>query len=413
MTQVGCVAQTASGLSYVGNSRRRLGLLTRWIRVRFPQAVALTAGTQGSQPKVSDATALGNFDSTRRQLHALPFASVPKCDDTLTQQTGPKCRGRAASAPIGASMKRVLSVLVLAATTLISACASGIVVTRLGANEPTATGNPWNLGMTQFRITITRHIVECGKEIKGGVEILASPAMVLDEQQRYALVSNGWWATSDITSNLAPTGISTGLNASSTDATATALSSAIGAVAQVAIGLAAGAAPDPTAVNVKPPSLCQPEVAKAVSELYPERSDPPKIGLKQIVDRDVAALATATAKVTLLTSQSGVDSNLKKQLAASMGEQAKLQERLNASQTLLASYLNLTTETQVVSWPKSAGEFRRDNAYNVDDVTLDKWITSFADRPSARGKFAIYLALYRQSSVDGSWSEPPPPAVSE
>ena len=88
-------------------------------------------------------------------------------------------------------MKRVLSVLALAAITLLSACASGIVVTRLGANEPTATGNPWNLGMTQFRITITRHIVECGNEIKGGVEILASPAIVLDEQQRYVLVSNG------------------------------------------------------------------------------------------------------------------------------------------------------------------------------------------------------------------------------
>ena len=312
------------------------------------------------------------------------------------------------------AMKQVLSVLAVAvAVSLLSACASGIVVTRLGANEPTATGNPWNLGMTQFKITITRHIVECGKVIKGGVEILASPTMVLDEQQRYALVSNGWWATSDITSNLAPTGISTGLNASSTDATATALSSAIGAVAQVAIGLAAGAAPDPAAVNVKPPPLCQPEVAKAVSELYPEKSDPPKIGLKQVVDRDIAALASATAKITLLTSQSAVDSTLKKQLAASMGEQAKLQERLNASQALLTSYLNLTTETQVVSWPKSAGEFRRDSAYNVDDLTLDKWTTGFADRPAARGKFAIYLALYRQNSVDGSWSEPPLPAVSD
>lgn len=310
-------------------------------------------------------------------------------------------------------MRRAISTLTLAAVLLLSACASGIVVTRLGPNDQTPTGNPWNLGMTQFKITITRHIVECGKEIRGGVEILASPATMLDEQQRYALVSNGWWATSDITSNLAPSGISTGLNASSTDATATALSSAIGAVAQIAIGLAAGAAPDPAAANVKPPPLCQPDVAKAVSELYPAKSEQPKIGLRQLVDLDIAALAAATAKVTLLTSQSAVDSTLKKQLATTMGEQARLQAKLNGSQVQLANYLSLTTETQVVSWPKSAGEFRRDVAYNVDDVTLDKWITSFADRPSARGKFAIYLALYRQDSADGSWSQPPAPAVSD
>lgn len=293
-------------------------------------------------------------------------------------------------------------------------CASGINVTHVQPGEQTLSGNPWNLGMTQFSVTITRSVVGCGPELKGAVAIVASPELVLDEQQRYVLVSNGWWATSDITSELAATGISTGLNAQSTDATSTVIAGAIGTVAQIAIGLAAGATPPPPKTGQPPPpkaELCSSDVASAIAELYP----PPaakKPGLKALVDQDIAALAASTAKLTLLVAQAGVDASYKTQIPGAMAAQAALQSQLSTRQGLLAKYMNLTSDTQVVKWPRVASEFRRDDPYTLDQAVLDRWTTPSADSPAARQAFSVYLALYRKVPAEGTWVAPSAPRVS-
>src|SRR5262249_19541413 len=111
----------------------------------------------------------------------------------------------------------------LACSTLLAACSTGISVKHIANDEPVV-GPPCNLAMTQFAITITRHVIQCGAKMNGTVEVIATPSAILDPEQRYVLESNGWWATSDITSNLAANGVSTGLNAQSTDATAKVIS---------------------------------------------------------------------------------------------------------------------------------------------------------------------------------------------
>lgn len=287
------------------------------------------------------------------------------------------------------------------AITLLAGCSTGITVTRISDSVPQVTGAPWNLPMTQFTITITRQIVKCGASIEGSVETLATAGLAIDPDQRYVLTSNGWFATSLIKSTLAPTGISTALNAESTDATGTVIANVIGTAAQIAVGAVAFAPPPGEAPPPSPNELCTPDVKAAVAELYP----PSGPSLKKQVETLTADLAVATAKVALLTAQSKADRALKGDLVKSLAAQTDAQEKLRAGQARLAKNLKLTTDTQVVAWPLAASEFHRPEPFHIDDGVLDKWTLPAANRGEAKAKFAVHPKLYALGS-DGAWTMP-------
>jgi len=287
---------------------------------------------------------------------------------------------------------------------------SGITVTRVADANTPLQGAPWNLPMTQFTVTITRHVTGCGPTVKGAVEVLPAAGIAVDPDQRFVLTSNGHFSTSDIQANLAPTGISTSLNAQSADQTATVISNVIGTLAQVAVGVAAGAGlPQPRQPPPPPPTeLCKKAIADAVKELYPAGG--PK--LKEKVDSDTAALAVATAKVSLLTAQAAAESTLKPKLVAALDAQAKAQATLTADQNALSKDLATTTDTQVVTWPRSAQDFVS-AAYRLDDRVWSTWTEAGADSQSARDQFAVYLALYTFNTTSKMWAKPVAPAVAD
>lgn len=294
-------------------------------------------------------------------------------------------------------------------TTLLScACATGISVTRVTSSVETQRGNPWNLPMTRFTATITRHIIGCGAEIKGKVEVLPVAGLAVDEAQRYVLRSTGTLSTSDITSTLAPSGISTGLNAHSTDATATVISNVIGTVAQVAIGLAAGAAPPPPPPQPdKPPvtpkvELCKPEVATAVGELYPPEGSLVE-PLKKQVDNATAALEIATARVILLSAQAKADPSLKPQLVIALGHQADRKNDLSALQKKFAGNLKLTSDVQIITWPLRSSDYVTAAPFELPDDVFQEWAMPFADSAAAKAQFAVYFALYRRTGDNPGW----------
>lgn len=299
-----------------------------------------------------------------------------------------------------------VAVVLLAA---LAACSTGIKVTRL-VGDGAVQGNPWNLAMTQFTVTITRHVIECGDSLIGTVEIIATPSAVLDEEQRYVLESNGWWATSDITSNLAANGTSTGLNASSVDATTTIISNVVGTIGQGVIAAAAAAPLAAAPLAAAPPApatnVCNKKLAIAVSKLYPN-SGSSKKGLTALVDEKVAALAEMTAKVALLTAQGSLDKTYKKALITALDDQSALQKSLAADQQNLSAALKATTDTQVFRWPLRSIDFRADTAYSLDAATLNKWLDSNEKQVAkAKPQFDVYLALYRPNSKDAKWIAP-------
>jgi len=272
------------------------------------------------------------------------------------------------------------------------------------------TGNPWNLPMTQFKITVTRHVVGCGTPIKASVESIVTPVLVLDPDQRYLLRSTGWLATSDITSTLSPSGVSTGLNAQSTDTTATVISNVVSTVGQFAV-LAAAAGAAAGAPMAVAPELCQTPTRDAVRRLYPDVASGQK-SLKAKVDDDTAALNVATAKVALLTAETNVDKTLKPQLLSALRDQATAQKQLSDDQEQMTKDLNATTDTQVITWPLKAADFVQDTPFQLDLSIYAKWANAAMDSTEGRKQFDVYLALYVRG-LDGSWGKPPLPATAD
>lgn len=299
---------------------------------------------------------------------------------------------------------------------LLSACSTGIKITRVESPAPVQ-GTPWNLAMTQFGVTITRHVVQCGAEFKGTVEVIATPSAVPDIDQRYVLESNGWWATSDITATLAASGISTGLNAQYSDASAKVISNVVGTVGQLAIRAATGGvsplvnAPAGGAKAASAAEVCTEETAAAVAALYPAPDGTP--GLKAMVDARIAAVAASTAKVALLTRQAVLDKRLKPDLVAALGEQHKLQQELATAQKSLQDAINKTTHTQTLRWPLRADVFRTQTPMTLDPAMLQKWLRPgvSAIREDAQQQFAVHLALFRPDATAATWQSPAQPTT--
>jgi hypothetical protein len=295
------------------------------------------------------------------------------------------------------SQVKPASVLSFVLASSLAACSTGIEVKRVTGGVP-VTGNPWNLAMTQFNITVTRHVVSCKKGIEANVEVIATPSAALDEDRRYVLSSNGWWATSDIISKLSATGVSTGLNAASTDATPTIISNVVGTIGQIAIKSAVGGGPLLTAG--KP--TCSESVMKMVNALYPEKGD----GIKATVDKHIADLAALTAKVTLLTAKSALNAAFKDELAKTLDKQTELQLALAAKQKELSAALAATTNTQSIRWPSRGSEFVTQKPYTIDDGVMKKWLPEGAVADDVKSQLAVHLALYRQNVADGTWEIP-------
>ena len=207
--------------------------------------------------------------------------------------------------------------------------------------------------MTQYNLTILRQVTKCTGNFSGTVTVTATAGKVLDREQQYLLSSSGWWATSDISSTLAPDGTSLGLNAHSEDQTAAIISSVISLAAQAAI-VAGGRPPG------EPTLVCTAAVQAALDELHPTAGTP----LKDQVNAESAAVTAATAKISLLTAQSQVDHSYRAALALAEGTLATAQSSLARDQTKLAKDLATTTDTQIVSWPSAADQLRADNAYH-------------------------------------------------
>lgn len=299
---------------------------------------------------------------------------------------------------------RVIPGLVATYVALLIAGCAGITVSKaptLGSTDDVQ-GVPWNLAMTRFTVTITRHITTCGKEIKGKVETLASASTLADPEERYLLTTNGWFATSDIKSTLSTTGFNTGLNAETTDATTTVIGNVIGTAAQIAIGFASAAAGKDG--KKTPDQICTPELLAAVETLYPANNP----SLKKTVDKATEALASKTADVAVLSAQAAAnkdDQVLKARLVQALADQEKARIDLQQKQDMFTAALKASTDIQTVTWPSKSSEFYTAKPFSIDESVLDNWIVADVDGPNATKQLDIYLALYTQPA-EGGWITP-------
>ncbi len=312
---------------------------------------------------------------------------------------------------------------------LLAACGTGIQVHRLSefrGKSEAPKGVPWNLPMTQYKLTITRQLEGCSMskdgdtlvgKLKGSVLVAAAPLKSLDPDQQYVLSSTGWWATADITSQLGADGTSVGLSAHSEDQTAAVAGSLISAAAQVAIGGATfGAskaiplpAPGPLEAMTKPavpPAAsyrCQEKQRTALGEIDAQKKQVDK------ENQEVSAATDAVAKLTARLqggSASGADSRA---LARAVDKLTLNQEALTRDQAALAKTVSVLQVVQQLTWPAKSDVVKDDIAATLPPSVKEKW-GEWQDAGAATTRvdaddFDLGLALYVADST-GTWSVP-------
>ncbi len=301
-------------------------------------------------------------------------------------------------------------ILLVVPALLVSGCGTGIKITKLDDKATSVVGAPWNLPMTQYTITITRHLTKCGSDVAGQVESLVSSGIAPDPDQRYLLSSTGWFSTSSIHSQLAANGISTSLNASSEDQTGAVIGNVIGTAAKIVVGAASLSAAYKAPGKDEPADLCQDKISKAVNELYPASGDT----LEKIIKTRTQELADATAKVALLTAQVHYDKTLKGALVIALDAQSQAQKTLDKVQATFTADLKLTTNTQVVGWPLRGSEDRRDSPFEIEDSVLKDWLAvdlKSADLSLIKEKFRVFAAVLTFDASLKKWSKPLAPSA--
>lgn len=288
-------------------------------------------------------------------------------------------------------MKHPFIAALLVAVCLTTGCSTGIKVQKVDNDDP-QTGNPWNLGMTTFKVTITRQVIKCMPNLVGKVDVLATPEIVLDRDQRYVLKSDGWWATSDIGSELSPSGISTGLNAQSTDASVAVLGNMVGTAANIALR-GASAGPGAVASN-----RCQDDVATSVEALYGQTP------LKEQVEAATATVEQSSAALLLAVQQAKYDKTLRPKVVAALQAQENARKALAQLERTYAAALARTTDVETVRWPERSTVLHTSQPYAPSTALRERW-TKGVTSDDFNNRFSVHLAL-SDNTTGNTWKKP-------
>ena len=313
-------------------------------------------------------------------------------------------------------MRKVIIVLAFAAAA--GGCASSIKVTKLDPSAAPPQGVPWNLPMTQYTLTITRQVQSCDETMNVKVSVAVAQGKALDPTMQYVLSSDGFWATSDITSGLGADGVSTSLNAQSADQTGAVITGLVTTAAQIA---AAAGARDPATPYIQ----CTDPVKQALDKLNPVqiKGKPKVLPLGDIVDADNKAVTDATARVTQLVTQMQTDPSKKRALAMAAQDLADKTAKLTKDQAELTTTLKVVQDVQTVVWPPQGDVFKSDHAFAMGEAAAQKWVDWYVDKPAPKtpftgakpkldvSSFDVSIALYRPVGATGGWTSTSPPAI--
>lgn len=294
---------------------------------------------------------------------------------------------------------------------LCSGCfGAGIDVVRYDGTPKTMTGVPWNLGLTSFKVTITRRVTGCGDQLNGTVEATVEPATLrIDPDQMFMLSSDAWISKSTIKGTYGADGVSTGLNTTSDGQAGLVLSNVVGAIATITPMLAAAAGPG---------EACHLDVVKALETLEAQPLDAdgkPTPKLADLVKSQGSALARLTTTVTHLSAQATALG-----AAATDGDRRALRDAIKAmtdmtvtlaeNEAKLDAALKVITHVTTVEWPNVGSGLSTKTPFGLDPTFFTtKWATVQRPEESIR-RFDVYLDLRlkdatvpgggRQSAID-------------
>jgi hypothetical protein len=243
--------------------------------------------------------------------------------------------------------------------------------------------------------------------------VAVTQGKTVDPDMRYVLYSDGFWATSDITSTLGADGTSTGLNAQSADQTASVITNVITTAAD--IGMAAAARPQSTFFK------CSDDVNAALLKLAPGKGQ--GTPLKQIVDADSAAVTSATTQVAKLVTALQTDPSQRHALSLADEDLATKTALLTKDQAALTANLKVVQDVQTVVWPTRSSNLNQPHAFALPPAVALNWVFVQQDGKWQKWKanpqnpaeeppvipadqFDVSVALYRPDGRSG-WTSAP------
>ncbi len=271
-------------------------------------------------------------------------------------------------------MNRIGIVFALVALAGTSACTTSLTARRVESDSALQMGYPYRLKFTQYEITLTRRIADCGgsqrpdrkpKDPENPVDIQITAAFqekaAFDPQEFYTIDPRelaGWFKTTDAKFEWYEDRSLKSANVTVQDHTAQVISNVVTGAAKLAsIGLAAGGA-----------SKCNAEVLKALEKISEVK---PKVEKAQAtLDDATAALAQVVAKVAAMGS--AVDNTTKRLLAKKMKEVETATAHLAAEKKVLERHLKVVSYVKKVSWPTNARD-RVSDPDEVPDTVLEGW----------------------------------------
>jgi len=305
-------------------------------------------------------------------------------------------------------MFRLLALVALG----VIAC-SGISVTRLddrgaGAHE----GIPYNLAMTSFDVEITRRVVKCVPHLGGNVAVRLAPKKQLDPSQRYLLEGNGFFASSDVKGEFSTDGVTTALNTTSTDTTATIVAN-VAELAAIIAPLAAAAVKGKPGEAPPPPIDCTPPVATAVTETV--RLEPATKTAAEDLAKTTSELSLVTRELAALGAATDAETKrLRAQLLQDQDRLIRSQQRkhdaLDSLQQLLEEQLKITTDVRHEQWPENGDELATptEKPFRLTAEVMRKWSTSGDSWDATH--FDVHLRLTHTGAVGRGNAPNDPPA---
>lgn len=232
----------------------------------------------------------------------------------------------------------------LGALLLCCACGNGIQITKT-TPDAGGTGVPWALAFTQYEITVTRSLVDCGNEPKLATKAALKAGKALDPSQFYLLSAKGDFDVTDIKAQYDTDGTATTLNASSEDRTAAVVSNVVGGVAKL-VALGAGAA---AGKNAPPSEVCSPEAKAALARIPGEQKK---------VETATNLLAIRNDALSKLTAKNDGSAQGKKALAAAQAQEQNAADKLAEAQQVLDDDNGKISSKVTLKWPLRGDSFQ-------------------------------------------------------
>ncbi len=246
----------------------------------------------------------------------------------------------------------------------LSGCTTHLESVKAGPSAASRRGAPYMLQFTEYKVVLTRRVVDCGSELKVVNKAEVTPTLVDDGAHAYVIPFDSLthpFRISDLTVGYTD-GRLTSVNASSEDRTAQTVLAAAQGIGKVVLAASTG-----VAVGAGGIEGCTDEVGVHLTARKQAESD---------VTAEKAAIDRLTSEVTRLTAAFAASGNSDAQrpaLVKAVNQLDAARLRLSDAEARLKTANAFLSHVTTVTWPEDSLTFDSSKSYPIPRSAIEKW----------------------------------------